>query len=549
MSKRESPAPAAPAAPRRDLAIPFATPTTPDQLHRLLDREFDLRIARRPLLPGSSAPFDYLVHTFFEGRFTHAQPGDGDGHPAARPQRAAQDCVIWANRGGGKTFLGAVATMLDLVFKPGIQVRILGGSLEQSGRMYAHLRALFEHDALRPLLDGKPTEKRIRLTSGSCAEILAQSQTAVRGTRVQKVRCDEVELFDREIWAAAQLTTRSMRLRGPWGPWVRGTIEAASTMHRPFGLMWDIVGDARPPEEGPEPHAPRRGRVLFRWGLIDSLERCGPEFRCDACALAEECAGRAKSPERQAGGHLPIADALAMKTRVDTQTWLAEMLCLRPRRSHCVLPEFDPEIHCYGNPDDPPRPADGAGAGSPLAPDGEIVCGMDIGVRAPTVILWASRGDDGVLRIFDEHAREGARLADHIAQITAGDGRSGARGWPAPRWIAPDPAVRARSAQSGRSDAQIMREAGLSIRTRSMLRAEGLRLVRTRLDPAAGPPRLLVHRRCRRLIESLSRYHYPEDRPESLEPVKDGHDHAVDALRYLVVNLDRPYTSRTACYA
>jgi hypothetical protein len=153
-----------------------------------------------------------------------------------------------------------------------------------------------------------------------------------------------------------------------------------------------------------------------------------------------------------------------------------------------------------------------------------------------------------VLRIFDEHVREGARLAEHVAQITAGEGRAGLRGWPSPRWVAPDPVVRAKNLQTGKSDAQVFQEAGLTLRLRAMPQAEGLRLVRVRLDPAAGPPRLLVHRRCAHLIESLSRYHYPENRPESLEPVKDGHDHAVDALRYLVVNLDRPYRTRAGSY-
>src|SRR4051812_38297854 len=44
-------------------------------------------------------------------------------------QEPARDLVVWAPRGGGKTKLGAVATLLDLVHKPGCSVRILGGSL------------------------------------------------------------------------------------------------------------------------------------------------------------------------------------------------------------------------------------------------------------------------------------------------------------------------------------------------------------------------------------------------------------------------------------
>jgi hypothetical protein len=46
--------------------------------------------------------------------------------------------------------------------------------------------------------------------------------------------------------------------------------------------------------------------------------------------------------------------------------------------------------------------------------------------------------------------------------------------------------------------------------------------------------------RCATLIEAVSMYHYPAERPDVMTPVKDGNDHAADALRYLVINLDRP---------
>lgn len=55
-------------------------------------------------------PLDYLEHVFFEKE---------------------GEAVVWACRGGGKTMVGAVATLLDLLFKPGCQVRIIGGSREQ----------------------------------------------------------------------------------------------------------------------------------------------------------------------------------------------------------------------------------------------------------------------------------------------------------------------------------------------------------------------------------------------------------------------------------
>src|SRR5690606_36093776 len=213
-----------------------ARPENPDHLHQWLIEALNLQIPRAPLTDGHHAPFDYLRHAFFE----------------------ETDCVVWAARGSGKTFLGAVATALDLLFKPGIQVRILAGSLEQASRMHAHLRTLFERPILAQRLAGRITDRRIRLHNGSTCELLAHSQSSIRGTRVQKIRCDEVELFRPESWAAVQLATRSAVCGGRL---VRGTIECISTMHRHFGLMSELARSGR---EG--------RRALIRWGDVDALE-------------------------------------------------------------------------------------------------------------------------------------------------------------------------------------------------------------------------------------------------------------------------------------
>lgn len=499
---------------------PLFTPRTPDDLARSLRVLAGVSVPRRALTPGHSAPFDYLAHAFFEGA-----PALGEA-PLAPP-----DAVVWANRGGGKTFLGALATMLDLVHKPGIEVRILGGSFEQSRRMHAHLRALFAREPLAGLVDGRITERRLALVDGSVVELLAQSQTSVRGTRVQKLRCDEVELFDPDVWEAAQLVTRSKAVQLPDGRTlvVRGTIDCLSTMHLPHGLMHAIVEECR---------AGRRR--LFRWGVADALARCGPEHACrsvDAdCALFPECQGRAKAwSDHEPAGHIEIADALAMKARVSAAAWEAEMLCLRPSRTHAVLPEFDPRLHVIH--DDPPD-----------SPAHTWIAGMDFGYRSPTVVLWACVDPAGTLRVLAERVESGLVLGDHVRAILESPWPPGGHARLA--WIGVDPAGRQMNDQTGVSAVQAMGRANLRVRTRSMSVQEGLALVRARLRPAAAglPPRLFVHARCARLVESLERYHYRPDRPESIEPVKDGNDHAADALRYMVQNLDAARECASAKY-
>ncbi len=532
-------------------------------LHRFVREVLGADVALTPLLDHgvSDAPMDYLYHTFFEGHVARGDLRPGEPRPLAAVRPA--DCVVWANRGGGKTFLGAVATVLDLVFKPGIEVRILGGSLEQSRRMYEHLRRLFEIPLLAELVDGKPTTRGLRLSNTSRVEVLAQSESSVRGTRVQKLRCDEVELFERELWAAAQLTTRSMRCEkaGPWGQWVRGSIEALSTMHKPYGLMWDVVGSAVRTATLPAPtsNPPRR---LFRWGVLDVLERCTDEHACLTCNLHDDCAGRAKERAPGEGGHVSVADAVAMKSRVDIGAWQAEMLCLRPRRGASVYPEFNPARHVITSGHEPPvvsdEPFDALNPEAGRRRDRiELVCGMDYGYRADTVILIAridtepdGRGAGGartLITILDELVAKETTVPDHIARLRASPW---VRAWGDPTWIGADPAGEQRSAITGTSCADMLRTAGFKVRDRQHGLHPGLSLVRWRLAPAdASPPRLLIHARCRNLIESLEKYHFPEDKPESLDPVKDGADHAADALRYLVVGLDVFTTAKMSRWA
>src|SRR4051812_8663442 len=90
-----------------------------DHLHKWVRTFCGLDVPRVAVCAGHDAPFEYL-------RLAYMEPGE--------------DLVVWAPRAGGKTRLGAVVTLLELLHKPGIEVRILGGSMEQSVKMWEHLR-------------------------------------------------------------------------------------------------------------------------------------------------------------------------------------------------------------------------------------------------------------------------------------------------------------------------------------------------------------------------------------------------------------------------
>ncbi|GMV25893.1 MAG: hypothetical protein AMXMBFR58_19240 [Phycisphaerae bacterium] len=502
-------------------------PQTRGELRTVVERLLDLEVDPDPIIPGHHNVLDYLEHTFFEGEpprplLPPAISSDGqDPDPTVQPgPLAVVDCVVWANRGGGKTMAGAIATLLDLLFKDGIQVRILGGSLDQSRRMHDHLRGFLERPALRRWVKGRITDRRITLVNKSTVELLSQSQTSVRGTRVQKLRCDEVELFDPMVWEAAQLATRSRRCAGHW---VRGAVECLSTMHLARGIMHRLVEQAA-----------AGTRRLFKWGLVDCLENCEPARPCESCSLLPECSGRAKRLPRSVPGHITIDDAITMKSRVTLETWEAEMLCLRPSRTATVLPEFDRSVHVV---DSIPVPAaDGEGKQT-------WVGGMDFGMRSPTVVLWGMLDEKGVLWIAHERSVSGAVLDDHIDAMLAPQR-------PRLRWVAVDPSGCSVNAHSGVSTTDAMARRGIDVRWQPGRRVlDGILLIRARLRPASGePPRLFVHRSCETLIESLERFSYMPDEFSDKPDKTEGFDHAVDALRYLVQYLDTPRRSCSGSY-
>jgi len=450
------------------------------------------------ICPGHVSPFAYLAHAYFE---------------------PSKDVIVWAPRGGGKTRLGAVATLLDLLHKPGISVRILGGSLDQSFHMWNHLLPDLIEFA-RHRLEGKVGARRVRLDTGAVVGVVPQSQRAVRGLRVQKLRCDEADMFDPEVWQAAQLVTRSVRVQGcgfgvqdrEGNVEVRGVVEAISTFHRVGGVMEQLVENAE-----------ANGTTVLKWCLMEVLERCPAERVCGTCPLFEECQGKAKEV---CNGFLPIDDAIRMKQRVSKETWEAEMLCRRPSAKGCVFGTFDVARHVV---EEMPSIVDGQSSmvGEKRA---GLYLGIDFGFKNPFVCLWVRRDRWGRSFVIDEYVQDFVQLDRHIEEIKA-------RVQHGPvRRIACDPAGSARNEQTGVSSVQKLRGAGFRVGCKGSRIQDGLEMIRAGLMSGSGETALFVHPRCKQLIRAMRAYRYGDGRAEV--PAKDGPDHLVDALRYYFVSRD-----------
>jgi hypothetical protein len=476
-------------------ALRRTRPETRRNLKNYVKAFLGIDIPDKKLCAEHNSPMDYLWRSF-----------SADFVPS---MTANADAIVWANRAGGKTRLAAVATLLDCVFKNHCQVRILGGSGEQSGRMYEYLTTFLYH-GFEEFLAGPVRKEKCRFTNGAAVEVLTQSPMSVRGQHIQKLRCDEVELFDEDVFAAAKFTTRTANN-------LVGAMEVISTMHRPYGLMQKVVSSAD-----------QLGTPIFKWCLWEVIEKC-LDRNCPQCPLWADCQAKAKRGD----GYLKIDDAITTMRRASRAGWEAEMLCRKPNLENVVFDEFDPDRHVRQVDYDPNLP---------------LYRTLDFGFVNPFVCLWIQVDADGLVRVIDEYVRSRATIDVHATEIKqrtpGGEERVAATFC--------DPAGSSVNEVTGTSVVRELRTLGVVTRYRRSGILEGIELVRRAIRAGDGKSRLVISPRCQRLIEALQCYHYPEIGTAAAGgelPLKDGlYDHPIDALRYFFVNYQRPNQTASRRY-
>ena len=462
-----------------------------------------LRVPSQRVCEEHNRPLDYLWYSY-SGDMSKMKNRSRVG-----PKKIG-DCVVWANRGGGKTLLAAVATLLDCLFKPGCETRILGGSGEQARRLYEYL-ALFLNRGFDRMIEGPVLKSRCRFENGSRVEVLTQSPTSVRGQHVQKLRCDEIELFDADVYAAAQYTTHSTDS-------IRSSLEILSTMHRPYGLMQKVIT-----------RATENGTPVFKWCLWEVIEKCRGRT-CSQCPLWTDCGGKA----RRADGYLHIDDCIAQMRRSSRAGWESEMLCLKPSLENIVFAEFSEDVHVNDMAYDPNCP---------------LYRSIDFGYVNPFVCLWIQTDSSGVIRVIDEYVRTRATIHENAQVVKEKTQRYGVLEEKVAHTYC-DPSGGQATPGTGTSQRRELRAAGIRASGRPTRILDGVEHIRRALRSGEGQKKLIVSPRCPRLIESLQCYHYPDDIQNPSEtPYKDGvYDHAIDALRYFFVNVHPARKVRSRAY-
>jgi len=435
-----------------------------------------IRVPDRRICEGHSAPLDYLEHAFLD---------------------RGGNALVWACRGGGKTMLAAILTVLESVFERGLDTRILGGSLGQSRFMYEYVRRFLLSDAWRRDTR-KVTRSYAKLRNGSRIKILPASDRAIRGVHVPRLRLDEIDEFRGDLFEAALLLPQSTE-RFP------ARVEMLSTLHRPFGIMSDLVDQVAD-----------KGLQLFKWCLWEVIEHCR-DRSCSRCPLSDDCQGKAK----RARGYYSIDDAVAKKRLVSDEAWQSEMLCLRPSREGLFYKQYNEDMHV------PTEPIS-------YDPSMELYRTFDWGVNGPTVCLWIQVDGDGRVYVIDELYQSGIAVSDMAQGVRSYEEMRGYRN-----------VIRSYCDPTGLSYIMEFQKEGIPCQGRredggrSNVRFEGFETVRRflKLDEN-GRPRMLVSPRCVNVRREFRTYHYPQTRfglNPSEEPAKVD-DHAMDALRYFFVS-------------
>ncbi len=183
-----------------------------------------------------------------------------------------------------------------------------------------------------------------------------------------------------------------------------------------------------------------------------------------------------------------------------------EYCCLFEMKEGVVYPDFATTV-----------------APAPLAPlVGKLVGGLDFGFRNPFAAIWGTLTDDGVLWLTDEHYESGRPLSHHAARL--------------PRnvlWYA-DPA--------GANERAELIHAGFKVWPGPNNLQLGIAAVSARIEN--GLLRI-VQGRCPHLLREARLYCYggtSQDR-HAEHPV-DAHNHALAALRYLIMSLDQHRLAR-----
>lgn len=212
-------------------------PMDDDELWWLVSVLWGIDIPRKRICKNHQSPFEAFADAFF----------------------ARHPLTVWkASRGfGGKTTLMGVLTLTEAAIL-GSHSTILGGSSAQSLRVHEVVNeGLASPGAPIGLLDGDPTRYETKFRNRGWVRALMASQRSVRGPHPQRLRLDEIDEMDLEIFDAAMGQPMNSRT-------VAAQTVASSTHQYPDKTMTEILTRAK-----------EKGWPVYEWCYLETLEPHG----------------------------------------------------------------------------------------------------------------------------------------------------------------------------------------------------------------------------------------------------------------------------------
>lgn len=400
-----------------------------------------------------------------------------------------QSFLVWANRSGSKSYLAGLLTWIRSSLLPRLETLVLGGSFEQSEKIYKAMNDFWESTGLAPYYRaGDPVRQKTCWQNGSEVHVLTASTRSVRGPHPQALFMDEIDEMDEEVYTSALSQPQSK-----YG--IRALLGKLSTNHRQGGMMDAAVKAV----EG-------SGTSLYKWCVWECLKPC-VDYSCSTCKLSGLCPGKHM---KEADGYYEVDDFVRKLYDLNMVTLNTEWFCVKAGKSDLV----------YGAQFEIDRNA------------ATSVPGFSSKKKAILSIDWGGT-EPFSLGVWQDFTREkvGWVRVDEMYLGNTTNQRMIAEAKTKPWWKNAKEMV----ADPSRPDLiREWRELGLSVYPADNSVDAGIESVRDCLDPVLGNPTLYVNRKCRWWLFEVGAY-----TERNGAPVKKN-DHAMDETRYFVRRYLRP---------
>ena len=160
---------------------------------------------------------------------------------------------------------------------------------------------------------------------------------------------------------------------------------------------------------------------------------------------------------------------------------------------------------------------------------------IDHGYRNPTAVLWGAVGDDGQIIIYDEFY-ETNHLVSEIATVLEAKAKENK-----PKLYLIDPSCRNRNGVTGKSVIDEFSANKIYCQPANNDVRAGINRIQELLKLQGGKPKIRIFSNCTNLRTELQTYRWKDLKPSATtdapEKPQKKEDHAVDALRYMVMYL------------